>query len=71
VSFLLFGLGVAAQAPLLAQAEGEGGGLSIDLFWIILSSGNFIILMLYVIVLVMMPASVIVFSFFCHFRVPF
>ena len=45
MSFLLFGLGVAAQAPLLAQAEGEGGGLSIDLFWIILSSGNFIILL--------------------------
>jgi F-type H+-transporting ATPase subunit b len=32
-------------APVLAQAEGEGGGLALDLFWIILSSGNFILLL--------------------------
>jgi len=32
-------------APVLAQAEGEGGGLQLDLFWIILSSGNFILLL--------------------------
>jgi F-type H+-transporting ATPase subunit b len=32
-------------APVLAQAEPGGGGLSLDLFWIILSSGNFVLLL--------------------------
>jgi F-type H+-transporting ATPase subunit b len=32
-------------APVLAQAEAGGGGLSLDLFWIVLSSGNFVLLL--------------------------
>jgi F-type H+-transporting ATPase subunit b len=42
---MLVGLGVAVQGPVLAQAEAGSGGLQIDLFWIILSSGNFILLL--------------------------
>ena len=41
--FLSVGVGLA-HGPLLAQAEG-GSALNINLFWIILSSGNFIILL--------------------------
>jgi F-type H+-transporting ATPase subunit b len=45
VSLLLVAAGVATHVPTLAQAEGEGGGLALDLFWIVLSSGNFILLL--------------------------
>jgi F-type H+-transporting ATPase subunit b len=43
VPFLSVGLGLA-HGPLLAQAE-SGSALNINLFWIILSSGNFLILL--------------------------
>ncbi len=39
------GAQAAGFVPVLAQAEAGGGGLSIDLFWIILSSGNFVLLL--------------------------
>lgn len=45
MSLLAVALDLTAQVPGLAQAEGEGGGLALDLFWIILSSGNFILLL--------------------------
>ena len=57
MSFLLMGLGAAAQAPILAQVEGEGGGLSLDLFWIILSSGNFIVFLVLLYLFALRPLS--------------
>src|SRR5207247_738153 len=43
-AFGALGAHAPGVAPVLAQAEG-GGGLQLDLFWIILSSGNFILLL--------------------------
>ena len=45
MDLLVAGLGLASSASSLAQTEGGGGGLALDLFWIVLSSGNFIVLL--------------------------
>ena len=60
MSFLsvAFGAAVGAglHAPPLAQAEG-GSALNINLFWIILSSGNFIVLLLLLYVFAFRPLT--------------
>ncbi len=50
-------VGGVAQVAIPAQAEGEGGGLAINLFWIVVSSLNFIFFLTVLYVFALRPVS--------------